>query len=523
MESKKTSLIPALIGILIIINGAIIALLPVFFWDFLVTYQFRPTVRPFYPLFYGSIFTTGIVIIGFGILGLKNLQRNQDEENKKPRLKYIPAIGSLIVAIAVPFATGTLFSTTLYLAADGLYYLILTGLILGILVAILLSFSAIHAILQIKSGRPVSKAGKLANTIPLLFMLLGVVIVGVIYGPPDAECLPFPDDLPFNTTLYAQGDGGYHTFKIPTMITAVNGTILVFAEARADNQEDWGKMDMVVRKSYDGGDTWTPLEVVVEDGDLTIGNTCPVVDQSTGYIWIIFCKENDLVFKMHSKDNGETWSTPIEITPDVKLDTWGWYATGPSHGIQLGDGTLVIPADHIVDRKMQAHVIYSTDHGETWKLGGTVPTGEEATLVELDNGDLYINIRPVKPGYRVTAISKDKGLTWEEIVIDESLPDSACQGSMIRMPNPDAPSASIYLFSNPADSLHREKMTIRISYDQCQTWADSKLLYAGMASYSALSLIDPGNNLIGCVFERGCNYYAEEIVFTRFSLAYIQT
>ena len=78
----------------------------------------------------------------------------------------------------------------------------------------------------------------------------------------------------------------------------------------------------------------------------------------------------------------------------------------------LEDGTLMIPADHIVNRKMHAHIIFSKDNGATWELGGSVLGGEEATIVELKNGNIYINVRPVRPGYRLTAVSPDKGLTW---------------------------------------------------------------------------------------------------------------
>jgi sialidase-1 len=522
-EQRNNKIILKILACLMIVAGGIIGSLPIFYWDFLITYQFKPTVRPYYPLFYGSILVTGIIIVIFGFIGLiKKFNLENVSQNRKFISNLLPMV-SICLAIALPIVLGDLYLTTSYLMADKLYSLILLGLILSIVLSIILMFSGIKAVVDIKKKKPSQQVIRLANTIPLILLLLGVTVAGVLFGPPDAECQPFPEDLPFQTPVYKQGDGGYHTFKIPTMITAPNGTILAFAEGRVSNQEDWDKMDMVLRKSYDGGTTWTPLEVIVEDGDKTIGNTCPVVDSSTGFIWVIFCKENDRCFKMHSEDNGTTWSTPIEITDSVKLDNWGWYATGPTHGIQLEDGTLVIPADHIEDRKMSAHVILSKDHGNTWELGGSIPGGEEASIVELKNNDLYINIRSVQPGYRLTAFSKDKGKTWTNISLDYSLPDPACQGNLIEMGNPNSPGESIYLFSNAADSLHREKMTVRISYDECNTWNESKILYSGMTSYSDLSVVNPMNNTIGCLFERGCNYYAEEIVFARFPLDYIKT
>jgi sialidase-1 len=167
---------------------------------------------------------------------------------------------------------------------------------------------------------------------------------------------------------------------------------------------------------------------------------------------------------------------------------------------------------------MKAHVIFSKDHGSTWQLGGTVPGGEEATLVQLDNGDLYINVRPVAPGYRVTARSTDQGITWQDVTQDPTLPDPACQGSMIKIEKADG---SLYLFTNPADTLHREKMTLRLSSDECRTWSKARVLYDGLSAYSALSLIDAENLTVGCIFENGANFYSEQIVFVRFPLDYI--
>lgn len=498
--------------------GGILISLPLVFWDFLVTYQFKPTSRPFYPIFYGAILIAGIIMMIFGFMGFFIRFNDRPKRGNLLNNFALPLFAAFIGA-GVFAAMVNLYKTTEYLSADNLYLLILTGLLLGITLFLLLTPAGVFVIIGALKKRKIIPAARRANACALVIFLMGAVVAGVIVLPPDAAAKPFPDDLPFRTVLYAQGDAGYNTFKIPTMITAENGTILSFAEARMNSKEDWAKTDIVMRKSYDMGNTWTPLKVIVEDKDLTVGNACPVVDKSTGFIWLIFCKQNFTVFKMHSEDNGESWTTPVEITNDVKLPGWTWYATGPSHGIQLADGTLVIPADHIEKRKMKAHLIYSKDSGATWQLGGTVPGGEEASLVQLDNGNLYINIRPVKPGFRVTALSADQGLTWSNISFDPSLPDPACQGNIIKIPKRGG---SVYLFTNAADSLYREKMTVRLSADECKTWSKSKVLYEGMASYSALSLIDARTDMIGCIFENGANYYAEQIVFVRFSLDYLR-
>ncbi|MDR3345058.1 MAG: glycoside hydrolase [Oscillospiraceae bacterium] len=513
--------------------GILIALLPVFFRDFLVMYQFRPTVRPLYPVFYGAIMLGGSAIAALGILALVRTVKGTLSAPYGKIRTYALIWFNAFFGAALLIAALRLYAATAYLAADKLYTIIVLGLIVcALLFAALGTVGSADYIFfshTLTKGKPMLRASRALYCIPLVLALTGATVAGVIILPPDAEKKPFPDGL-YHTTLYAQGYHGYNTFKIPTMITAPDGTILAFAEARTDSQEDWSKTDIVVRRSTDLGSSWSELELLFEDGENTLGNACPVVDRATGLIWLIFCKNNDTVFKTHSKDNGKTWAEPTEITADVKADDWSWYAAGPSHGIQLRDGTLMIPADHIAGRKMTAHVIFSRDGGASWQRGGDVPGGEEATLAELPDGSLYINVRPVNPGYRVVARSQDKGLTWRELSLDYALPDPAVQGNLLRIP--ESADTALYLFTNPADKLHRENMTIRASTDGCRTWSASTQLYAGLASYSALTVIQGlGKNgvinvpqeelLIGCLFECGANYYAEEIVFTRFGLDYL--
>ena len=151
--------------------------------------------------------------------------------------------------------------------------------------------------------------------------------------------------------VFKSGNDGYNCFRIPTVIKAKNGTILAFAEGRKKSCSDTGDVDLVYKKSYDNGITWSSLKVIWDDGKNTCGNPSPVLDVKSGRIsllstwnrgedkeWqIIDQKSIDTryVFLLHSNDNGDSWSEPQEITGDVKLNNWTWYATGPVNGIQL--------------------------------------------------------------------------------------------------------------------------------------------------------------------------------------------
>jgi sialidase-1 len=206
----------------------------------------------------------------------------------------------------------------------------------------------------------------------------------------------------------------------------------------------------------------------------------------------------------------------------VKQSDWTWYATGPGIGIQTNSGRLVIPCDNKVAKTIahQSHVIYSDDHGKTWKLGGVVgprPACNESQIVELSDGALLLNMRSYRGNNRrLIARSTDGGTSFSPPVEDPALIEPVCQGSVIRF-SPDKPWV---LFSNPA-SNKREKLTIRLSEDDAKTWKHSKLLHTGPSAYSCLGVLNDGT--IVCLYERGDKDAYETITLARFDLDWLRT
>lgn len=350
---------------------------------------------------------------------------------------------------------------------------------------------------------------------------------------------------PAAVNVFRNDTEGYNNFRIPAIIRTAEGTLLAFCEARAGG--DAAETDLVLRRSTDQGKSWGPVEVVQESDDfaslfrgevppITVGNPAPVVDllhpQHPGRIWLPFTLENDRVFVTFSDDDGKTWTKPREITSAVKRDGWGWYATGPCHAIQLQQGPqrgrLVVPADHRLgaggsDRgPCGIQVIYSDDHGETWKLGAVDDTYEdgleanETCVAELGDGRLYFNTRDQNgpaPGTRGEAYSNDGGETfvsagekyrWVQPA-PEVLDPPVVECSVLAVPL--GGSQEVLLFSGPDENgpsgKGRSDLRIRFSRDGGRSWKDGPLLHEGPAAYSDMVLLDEEGGRVGILFEAG--------------------
>jgi sialidase-1 len=356
-------------------------------------------------------------------------------------------------------------------------------------------------------------------------------------SPPDA-CLQLTD-------VFVSGRHGYHTYRIPSLIRTPRGTLLAFCEGRKNSTADTGDIDLLLKRSPDGGDTWSASQVVRDDGPNACGNPCAVVDRDTGTIWLLMThnlgidreaqiirresKGTRTVWVCHSDDDGRTWSRPREISKTTKRANWTWYATGPGAGIQIRHGRhagrLVVPCDHIEakTRHYYSHVIYSDDHGATWKLGGSTLNHQvnECEVVELADppGRLMLNMRNYDRQNRTrqVAVSDDGGLTWKQQRHDKALIEPICQASIRRLRWPQGDRPGVILFSNPASKDKRVNMTVRASLDDGRTWPHARTLYDGGSAYSCLVCFP--DNSAGCLFE--VDGY-KRVVFTRFDLAWLQ-
>jgi sialidase-1 len=391
----------------------------------------------------------------------------------------------------------------------------------------------VHFVPAISGGRPRPTRTRAMTTVTACLLFTSIAIA----APPAGK--------PLQSSVFVAGTDGYHTYRIPAVIATPRGTLLAFCEGRKNNRSDHGDIDLVLKRSTDGGRTWSDMQIVYEEGgrkEVTIGNPCPVVDTNTGRVWLPFCRDNVDVLVTSSDDDGRTWAEPRNITEQVKRPGWQWYATGPGVGIQLQSGAhqgrLMIPCDHsdlaAGKRRMVSHVFYSDDHGNSWQLGASLPPHtDECQVAELADGTLMLNMRnywgrdggrPELGHKRAVATSNDGGSTWSELRFDETLIEPICQASLLRYDVPDASArgdrnVSRLLFSNPASTQSRSRMTVRLSTDDGQSWPIAKLLHEGPAAYSCLTVLPDGS--IGCLYERGNQSAYETITFARFTLDWL--
>lgn len=329
------------------------------------------------------------------------------------------------------------------------------------------------------------------------------------------------------------GDDGVAAYRIPGLVTSKKGTLIATYDIRHANAYDLqGDIDVGISRSTDGGRTWGPMIVAMDMGEWGglpqelngIGDPCILVDEVTGDILLFAAwthggkagqaawwtagdgfepAQTPQLMMTRSKDDGVSWSEPVNLTRQIKREPWHFTFQGPGRGITMADGTLVVPFQHQeADRTPAAGVMYSKDGGTTWQVHEYAKINTtENQVVEVEPGVLMLNMRDNRKTGRAVYITRDMGRTWEPHVSDAQLPCPVCMASIIRVPaSQNALRKDILLFSNPSDGKDRRNMTIQMSLDGGVTWTRKLLLDEGYSwGYSCLSMID--RNTVGILYE----------------------
>lgn len=361
--------------------------------------------------------------------------------------------------------------------------------------------------------------------------------------------------------VFQSNEGGYDFFRIPAIVQINNNQLIAFAEGRVKGSGDFGNIDIVYKKSLDGGLNWSTLKILIDNKLLQAGNPAPVIDRfdpqyPQGVLYLFYNtgdnhegevrKGNGLreVWYVKSTDLGTTWSNPVNITTSVHRpmqslkneayrfsEDWRSYANTPGHAIQIETGRykgrILVPANHSSGEPQQhfldykAHAFYSDDHGKTFHLSSTleIPGSNESIAATLSDGKVLMNSRNQSgtPRKRIISISSSGGEKWDTVYYSTDLIDPVCQASLLSIV---FRRKNYLLFSNPHSIYKRDSLSIQISNNDGVNWRIAKLVGAAPSNFkgdwSAYSdLVKINKAEIGLLYERN-DYH--EIVFQRYKI-----
>lgn len=352
--------------------------------------------------------------------------------------------------------------------------------------------------------------------------------------------------------VFENGSEGYACYRIPSVVRAANGDLVAFAEGRVESCSDsTATIRLVCKRSSNHGQTWSPVQVVARNiaagREYVVQNSAPVVDmvRGTGRMVVLYNKMehsewvlaagrgSSRICCIFSDDNGASWHGETDISAQVHRPAL-WRVQRPTlgHALQLRSGRLVFAGVFTEGERSvfqsQNYLFWSDDLGETWVMGGAAPhIGlNEAIAVELEDGAVMINSRTYQDeqpvGRRAVTIGRftaGDAVTYAPTRFDAALVCPAVQASIIRYSASQETrygEKSRLLFANPDHPNARYNLTVRLSYDEGQTWPVSKVVDPGPAAYSDLVIQEDGQ--IGVLYERGNQ---GGIAYTRFTLAWL--
>jgi sialidase-1 len=395
-------------------------------------------------------------------------------------------------------------------------------------------------------------------------LTVAVIVFGLAGAGRAAE--PFLD----KTDLFEAEKGGRALYRIPGIVVTAKGALLAYCEARKNAGGDWGDIDILLRRSTDGGKTWAPARKIVtldgkfdrnpaavaqklgKDGEVTINNPVLIADRD-GTVHMLYCVEYGRCFHQRSDDDGVTFGKPTEITPtfdDFRKDyDWKVLATGPAHGIQLSSGRLLVPVWLSRGTGGHAHrpsvvsTVFSDDGGQSWKRGEIVANEtdplinpNETVAVQLADGRVMLNMRSESPQHRrAVSFSKDGATGWTKPTFHDDLPEPICMASTTRLSLASSSDKDRLLFANPnnlerpgdpkpGQPRDRKKLSVRLSYDEGKTWKTLRELEPSWSGYSDLAVGPDGT--IYCFYERGSGegtigYRTRFLTVARFNLEWL--
>ena len=332
--------------------------------------------------------------------------------------------------------------------------------------------------------------------------------------------------LEFITLFSNKDSNSVACYRIPALAMAPNGDLLAVADQRIPSCADLNRntdINLVLRRSHDGGKTWMPMETLV---DYPLGQSASdasfVVDTATGTIWLFFNymdhAQAPQVYHhkvMASQDNGKNWDAPQDITAQICKPEWinDFKFITSGKGWQTKDGSLLHTLVHL---NLGVFVFGSSDHGKSWFiLDKPLQPADESKIIELADGRWMVNSRVNNKGFRYVHVSDNKGINWATFA-DTALHDPGCNASIVRHTTSNGHKSDKLFFVNIHNQTFRKNLAISVSGDEGKTWTQSKTIYSGNAAYNDACVLPRGE--LGVLFEKD-DYV--DISFVRLSIEWI--
>ncbi len=359
------------------------------------------------------------------------------------------------------------------------------------------------------------------------------------------------------------GDDGVSRYRIPGLARTHENSLLAIYDVRRDQGRDLqGDIDIGVSRSVDDGNTWESMRIALdmkEYGNLPekfngVSDACILVDANSESIFIAGCwmhgvidsesgkpvqnltkesshwnhqwrhngslpgfniKETSQFLITRSTDDGKTWQEPVNVTQQIKRTDWHLLAPAPGSGITLEDATLVFPSQgKDMDQTPFSNITFSKDGGRSWQTSQPSYTNTtENMVVQLSDGRIMQNMRDNRNredksdnNGRAVYTTEDLGESWIQHESHHgALIEPVCMGSLYKHTYTVAggEKKSILLFSNPNSKYRRERLTIKVSFDEGKTWPEKHWLLldqlALSGGYSSLTTIN--NHTLGILYE----------------------
>jgi sialidase-1 len=260
-------------------------------------------------------------------------------------------------------------------------------------------------------------------------------------------------------------------------VIKLNDSILIAASSRYKPNafDDFRYGDIVERRSFDSGRTWTKISLLQENVG-SINTIAPdLLQLEEGHLLLFFAVKNSNtnsnIFVKESFDNGNRWSERRK----VNLFSDGYYLMVNQRAI-YSNGRIILPVAFVKDistdsDKAVSFCFYSDDKGLTWKQSNILKADfalVEPTIASVGGNSLLMAIR-TKKGVVFFSRSEDNGASWKYLY-KSSIPSPESPQALLNVNNSDT---LLMVWNNTtytAGHNNRTPLTIAFSTDKGKTW-----------------------------------------------------